>query len=34
MFYAKNPNNLRKRLRKYGINEVKFEFDEEGTKAI
>ena len=34
MFYAKNPNNLRKRLRKYGINEVKFQFDEEGTKAI
>ena len=34
MFYAKNPNNLRQRLRKYGINEVKFQFDEEGTKAI
>ena len=34
MFYAKNPNNLRQRLSKYGINEVKFQFDEEGTKAI
>jgi len=34
MFYAKNPNQLRKRLMKYKINEVKFLFDEEGTKAI
>jgi len=34
MFYAKNPNLLRKRLTKYKINEVKFLFDEEGTKAI
>ena len=34
MFYAKNPNLLRKRLTKYKINEVKFLFDEEGTRAI
>ena len=34
MFYAKNPNLLRKRLYKYNINEVKFLFDEEGTKVI
>lgn len=34
MFYAKNPNLLRKRLGKYNINEVKFLFDEEGTKVI
>ena len=34
MFYAKNPNLLRERLTKYKINEVKFLFDEEGTKAI
>lgn len=34
MFYAKNPNLLRQRLRKYKINEVEFLFDEEGTKAI
>ena len=34
MFYAKNPNKLRKRLTKYRINEVKFLFDEEGTKTI
>jgi len=34
MFYAKNPNQLRKRLKKFNINEVKFSFDEEGTKII
>ncbi len=34
MFYAKKPNELRKRLKKYKINEVKFLFDDEGTKAI
>lgn len=34
MFYAKNPNKLRKRLAKYGIDEVKFLFDEEGTKTL
>ena len=34
MFYAKNPHKLRKRLKKYGINEVNFRFDEEGTKVI
>tara|TARA_Y100001970_G_scaffold293564_1_gene441223 strand:+ start:6041 stop:7015 length:975 start_codon:yes stop_codon:yes gene_type:complete len=34
MFYANNPSLLRKRLTKYKINEVKFLFDEEGTKSI
>ena len=34
MFYAKNPMKLRKRLKKYGIDEVNFRFDEEGTKVI
>ena len=34
MFYAKNPMQLRKRLTKYKINEVKFLFDEEGTKSL
>ncbi len=34
MFYAKNPMQLRKRLNKYKINEVKFLFDEEGTKSL
>lgn len=34
MFYAKNPNELRQRLSKYRVNELKFIFDEEGTKVI
>ena len=34
LFYAKNPMKLRKRLIKYGIDEVNFRFDEEGTKVI
>jgi D-glycero-alpha-D-manno-heptose-7-phosphate kinase len=34
MFYAKNPNQLRKRLKRFKINEVKFSFDQEGTKII
>ena len=34
MFYAKNPQSLRRRLLKYKINEVKFLFDNEGTRSL
>ena len=34
MFYAKKPQSLRRRLLKYKISEVKFLFDNEGTRSI
>ncbi len=34
MFYAKNPQSLRRRLLKYKINEVKFLFDNDGTRSL
>ena len=34
MFYASNPQSLRRRLLKYKINEVKFLFDDEGTRSL
>jgi D-glycero-alpha-D-manno-heptose-7-phosphate kinase len=34
MFYANDRNKLRHAMKRAGLNEVRFEFDFEGTKII
>ena len=34
LFYANNPNRLRKAMKKKRIEEIRFQFDQEGVKQI
>jgi D-glycero-alpha-D-manno-heptose-7-phosphate kinase len=34
MFYAEHPEPVREAMRKAGLQEVRFQFDYEGTKVL